>query len=135
VGDDMGKFDFNFDSDLTQQLERLENFDEIAQKVLGGATPILERHVKAETEKHKKSGDLYTSIKPSKPKKNQYGWYSTVKPTGKDKKGVRNMEKMAYLEYGTSNEDAHPVLTKALKDAEPEVTEKMQEIYNEAVKE
>jgi HK97 gp10 family phage protein len=131
----MGKFDFQFDAELTRQLERLENFDEIAPKILDGATPILEGHIKGEVSKHKKTGDMYNSIKPTKASKNEYGWFTVVRPTGKDKNGVRNMDKLAYLEYGTSKEAPTPVLTKAVKDAEPEVTEKMLELFNEAVSE
>ncbi len=46
---------------------------------------------------------------------------------------MRNAEKLVYMEYGTSTEPPTPVLTKALKDAEPAVTAKMQDIYNQEV--
>ena len=130
----MGRFDFQFDDTLTKQLEKLANFDEIAPKVLNGAVPILEKHVRAETAKHKKTGDLSDSIKKTGAIHNEYGWYVSVRPTGVDRNGVRNMEKMAHAEYGTSNQPPTPILSKAINDAKPEVTDKMQEIYNEAVK-
>lgn len=129
----MGKFDFNFDTELTRQLERLENFDEIAPKVIDEAVPIIERHVKSETSKHKLTGDMLDSIKTTKATKNEYGWFATVRPTGKDRNGVRNMDKMAHAEFGTSTQTPTPILTKATNDAQGEVAEKMQEIFNEAV--
>jgi HK97 gp10 family phage protein len=129
----MWKFDFQFETELTKQLEILSNFNEIAPKILGGAVEILEDEVKKETRKHRDTGDLYNSIKSSKAKKNKYGWFVSVYPSGKDKKGVRNMAKMAYFEFGTSKMPASPILTKALNNANSKVTDKMQELFNKAM--
>lgn len=131
----MGKFDFHFDAQLTRKLERLSNFDEIAERMLNESVPILERHVVAETSKHRRTGGLVNSIKKTSAYKNKYGWFVTVRPTGKDKKGVRNMEKMAYAEFGTSKQPPKPILTKAINDATDAVTEKMQQIFNEVIEE
>ena len=46
---------------------------------------------------------------------------------------VRNMEKMVYLEYGTSKQRATPVLSKATRRAEKDVISKMQEVFNREV--
>lgn len=98
------------------------------------AIPELLDNVKKETANHKQTGDMYNSIKATKAGKSQNGgYYATVRPTGKDSKGVRNMEKMVYLEYGTSAQPATPVLTKAIKDSENAVMEKMQEVFNRAI--
>lgn len=130
----MGKFDFQFDTELTKKIERLSNFDEIAVDMLTEASPILLSRVKNEVGKHKDTGDLYASIKlMKKPKKNQYGWFISVIPTGTDSKGVRNMEKLAHLEYGTSKIAPKPILTKALEDARDEVGESMQNTLNKWV--
>ena len=56
-----------------------------------------------------------------------------MRPTGRDEKGVRNMEKMVYMEYGTSKQEATPVLSPAVRKAEDPVTEKMQEVFNREV--
>jgi HK97 gp10 family phage protein len=129
----MGKFDFEIPTDFIKQLGKLADVDRIAPKMLNEALPILERNVKAEVSKHVVSGDLLKSIKMSKAKKNKYGYYASVTPTGTDKKGVRNMEKMVYLEYGTKNQPPRPTLTKAIKDSEKAVMEKMQEVFNREV--
>ena len=131
----MGKFDFHFDVKLTQQLERLKNFDEIAETMLIEATPILLRHVKGEVAKHKRTGDLLASIQQQrKPTKNDRGWFMSVLPTGKDRKGVSNMAKLVYLEYGTKSIRPKPILTKALNDAREEVNEKMMEVMERYTK-
>ena len=129
----MGKFDFEVPTDFLKQLGKLADVDRIAPKMLNEALPILERNVKAEVSKHVVSGDLLKSIKMSKAKKNKYGYYASVRPTGTDKKGVRNMEKMVYLEYGTSKQSPAPTLTKAIKDSEKAVLNKMQEVFNREV--
>ena len=46
---------------------------------------------------------------------------------------VRNMEKMIYLEYGTSKQRATPVLSRATRRAEKDVISKMQEVFNREV--
>jgi hypothetical protein len=139
----LGKFDFNFDDNLIKQLEKLGNYDVIAPKILKDAVPILEKAVVKETDKyHEWSQDmeLVNSIKPmQKPKKNDRGWYTTVRPTGTDSEGVRNMEKMAHLEFGYHSKygktiSPKPILTKALNNARDLVHEKLQESFNEAVK-
>jgi HK97 gp10 family phage protein len=129
----MGKFDFVIPTDFIKQLGKLADVDRIAPQMIDEAMPILERNVKSEVSKHIVSGDLLKSIKISKAKKNKYGYYASVRPTGKDKKGVRNMEKMVYLEYGTKKQPPRPTLTKAIKDSETAVLEKMQEVFNREV--
>lgn len=129
----MGKFDFEIPTDFIKQLGKLADVDRIAPQILNEALPILERNVKSEVSKHVVSGDLLKSIKMSKAKKNKYGYYASVRPTGTDKKGVRNMEKMVYLEYGTSKQSPAPTLTKAIKDSEKAVLNKMQEVFNREV--
>lgn len=127
----MGKFDFNIPDGFIRQLGRLADVDKYAPKMIDEAIPILERNVKNETSRHKRTGDMYKSIQHTKagPTK-KGGYFATVRPTGKDSKGVRNMEKMVYLEYGTSEQPATPVLTKAIKDSETAVLAKMQEVFN-----
>jgi HK97 gp10 family phage protein len=129
----MGKFDFEIPTDFIKQLGKLADVDRIAPQMLNEALPILERNVKSEVSKHVVSGDLLKSIKMSKAKKNKYGYYASVRPTGTDKKGVRNMEKMVYLEYGTKNQSPRPTLTKAIKDSEKAVLDKMQEVFSREV--
>ena len=49
------------------------------------------------------------------------------------KKAFVTWKKMVYMEYGTSKQDPTPVLTKAIKDSESAVLNKMQEVFNREV--
>lgn len=129
----MGVLDFEFDSNLTRQLEKLADYDKIAEKMLTEGIAIIESNVRREVANHIHTGDLEKSIKVTKPKKNQFGWYSTVLPTGKDKKGVRNVEKLIYLEYGTANQAPRPTMTKAVNNSKAAVNNKLQEIFDREV--
>lgn len=130
----MGKFDFQIDPAFLKQLGRLADVERVAPKMIDEAMPMLEGNVKSEVGKHKRTGDMVKSVKKTKAKKNKYGYYAVVRPTGKDRNGIRNMEKLAWAEYGTSQQSATPMLTKAIKDSEPAVLKKMQETFEREVK-
>ena len=105
--------------------------ERIAPVMLEEAAPILEQSVKKKAAGHKVSGDMLKSIKKTKVNRNQSGYYISVRPTGRDNKGVRNMEKMAALEYGVDGKQgATPVITPAAHEAETAVLDKMQEVFN-----
>lgn len=125
----VAKFDIDFPDELVRQLEKLENFDEIAEAMLTEAEPILREEITAEASTHKDFGDMVDSI-TSQIKKNAIGWFLTTYPRGKDRKGVRNMDKMMYIEYGTKDQPADPILSRAVRKAEPKVLKKMQEVFD-----
>lgn len=129
----MAIFDINGMNDLMRDLENLGRFDEIATKMIEESMPILEQEVRKEVSKYKDTGAMAASIKATGATAHNDGYYAAVRPTGKDAKGVRNMEKLAYLEYGTSREAARPVLTKAVNTAEPKVLKKQQEVFDREV--
>lgn len=127
----MGKFDFQIPVDFLKQLGSLADVDRYAPQMIDEAIPILEKSIKSEASKHKRTGDLVNSIKTNKAKKTKNGGYlASVHPTGVDRKGVSNMVKMVYAEYGTSKQTATPIITKAINDSESAVLEKMQEVFN-----
>jgi hypothetical protein len=103
---------------------------------------------------HTKTGDLWKSIEVFEPIKTKSGYwivgaYPSGRARGKLKKGVvykrsksgaissgkalYNNDKLYFLEYGTSKQQATPVIAKANHNAESKVLEKLQESYNEAV--
>lgn len=128
----MARFQFDFD-ELEKQILGLDNFDEIAPKIIEASIPTLKTNVITEMEKHKESGEMVESVKATKLKKGKNGWSTFVRPTGYDAKGVRNMEKLAHLEYGTSKQDAIPTLSVAVSKSEKPIAEIMQEVYNREV--
>lgn len=132
----MARFTVYSPDDIVKQLARAGKLDEIAPKMLEAAAPALvgttKRNLKTSIDEG--TGELVDSVKATKSKKKKDGgYYIQVAPTGTDKKGVRNIEKGAYKEYGTSKQTARPWIQKSLNDAEPSVVNKMQEVYNREV--
>ena len=126
----MGKFDFEIPTAFIRQLGKLEDVDRVAPIMINEAMPILERNLKTELSRHKKTSNMLDSVKKTKAGKVKGGGYfATVRPTGLDSKGVRNMEKLAWLEYGTSKQTPTPILTKAINDSDAPVLDKMQEVF------
>lgn len=131
----MGKFSFNIPDDFIKQLGKLSDIDSIAPQMIDEAMPILAENLKSELAKHKRTGDMLDSVKKTKAGKTKNGGYfAVVRPTGKDRKGVRNMEKLAHAEYGTKKQPPTPILTKAIKDSEKAVLSKMQEVFEREIK-
>lgn len=131
--------------------ELASDIDELAKDCVNAATPTLanvlknnisaaanrnekDRKTGARTGKPYSTGELAQSIVPTEAKTNAYGNFAAVRPVGSDKNGVRNGEKLAYLEYGTSKQEAHPVMAKSIAQAEPQTKEIIQERFNEHVK-
>ena len=127
-------FDINGVDDLMKDLSYLET-ERIAPMMLSEGGEILEKEVRARDKIHWKTVDMYSSIKSTGAMRNNNGYYLCIRPTGKGRSKVWNMEKMVYLEYGTQKEQARPVLSAAVRSAQPKVIEKMQEVFDrEAVR-
>ena len=151
-------FEFNFDEEFLSDMSNMEEqTDEVCEKMLQEAVPILVNSLKATIRsKHYDTGELCNSIKAFEPWKKKDGtWEVNASPTGKTKKlkktkvtyarsksgtvssgtALFNSDKLFYLENGTTTQPAKPVLDTAVKNAESSVFEKMQQIYNEVTKE
>lgn len=113
------------------------DIDEIAKDCIDAATPTLTKalqdNISAAANRGYSTGELARSIAPTKAKTNAYGNFAAVRPVESGVNGVRNGEKLAYLEYGTSKQEAHPVIAKAIAQAEPQIKEIIQERFNEHV--
>ena len=120
--------------DLMSGLNDLQ-IELIAPELLKSGEPILEANVMRHASSHHVSGDMIKSIKPTKTIHKNDGYSIVIRPTGKDKKNVRNMEKMAYLEYGTSKQSATPVITPAVGESEDPVCEAVQKKFDDLTKE
>lgn len=136
----MGKFDFEIDPGFIESLGKMADIDRLAPKMIDEAMPILTDNIKSGLSKH---GSLSGTIKAKKAGVSRGGgFYAFTGPTGTDEKGVRNMEKAVYLEYGTSKERGsgrkdrqppRPWVHKAIGASEAQVLEKMQEVFNREV--
>lgn len=122
---------------LEDELKKYDDPDDIAAKVVDTASPILVETVKEmikTTTFSDSSGNLADSIQATGAKINGYGCFAAVRPTGRDRKGVRNGEKMAYREYGTSKQPAKPILKKAVRKSEKKCLEIMQKTFEDVTK-
>lgn len=126
----MARFDIEGFDDILAQLDRMACFDEVAPKMMEAGMDVLQEEIIAEASKHQDTGAMVASIKPTGLMTGYGGgYYMCTRPTGKDKKGVRNMEKLVYLEYGVKGRPATPVITSAVLRAEPRVLQAMREVF------
>jgi HK97 gp10 family phage protein len=151
----MAYFNVEFPDNLMKQITKMDN-DDVSRRILKESTPILAKSVQDVIRaEHSETGDLWRSIEAFEPYRTHDGvWISSACPTGRAKgqmkkgkvyarsksgtmtkgQALYNNDKLWFLEYGTSKQPATPILTKATKNAQQAVIEKMQEVYNEAVK-
>ena len=111
--------------ELEKMLKRLSQPERMAIKAVDAAAPVLERALKTAIENATSddaTGALAGSIESTRARQNELGVFSAVRPTGKDSKGVRNGEKLAYLEYGVRShgQPPRPVRATAVAMAEAE---------------
>ncbi len=129
----MGRCKVNMQQNLMDLLATLEeNTDQICINAINEALPTAEKTLKEECAKHniskydKTKGELVESIKVFSAKKNKYGTFGGVGPTGEDSKGVKNGLKLGILEYGKEGQPSTPVCTPAANRIEGEVEELIQ---------
>ena len=130
----MAKFEVNIPTDLMREIEKLNNTDAMIKELLESedvSRPLVDSFV-GELQNHKDTGALIGSVKKLV-KKNKYGWFMVVRPTGKDKKGVRNMEKLMTLEFGSKTQPARPLVDRATKNAESAVIQALERKLNDYI--
>lgn len=129
--------------EFLKEISMLDKAEEIIPKMLTESAQILTNEVKKVLVKHKQTGDMINSVKPSKVKRGKNGgYYLIISPTGSSKKRLaksgamrsrkdseRNMEKLAILEFGSSKQEATPVIGDAVKAAYEDVSRKLEEVY------
>ena len=130
----MASFEVSGFDELLTTLERLGKFDEVAPKMMEAGMEKLQKEVVSAAEEHKDTGAMAQSIKPTGVEAGYSGgYYMCTRPTGKDKKGVRNMAKLCYLEFGVKGRAATPIITKAVSRAESQVVRAMKEVFENEV--
>lgn len=141
----MANLTVDFSGDLEKQLTALAQTDEIAQDILEAASGPLVESLKQQCGKHRRTGKMADSIKASKVGKfKDGGHYIVIRPTGKStqyvdsngktrkrSKPVRNMELLAYIEYGTKKQPKQPLIANACRDASNRCTDILQAKYAE----
>jgi hypothetical protein len=137
----MAHISFTGFEELDTIMQKLAEPEKMAIKAVDEAAPILEKSLRsavaAAANRGYATGELEGSIRATKAKENDMGVFSVVKPEGSDKTGLRNVEKMAYLEYGVASrgQAAHPVRQKAINDAQSACISAMERVISEEVEE
>ena len=134
----MAAFTLDGLDDFMKIIEKVGNLDELAPQMINAATPVVEKELKQNirdaADRGYATGELESAIHATKAKQNEYGYFAAVGATGVDSKGVRNNEKLAYLEYGVDGRQApHPVMQKTINDSESECMDIMQAVFNEGI--
>lgn len=146
----MAQFDVHGFDEIMATLSRFGRFDDVAPKMMDAGMEVLQKEVVEEASKHKNTGEMVASIKPTGLSKSANGsYYMCTRPTGyasgkmrnsrkshgegTGKRRLRNMEKLVYLEYGVKGRPATPVIKKAVIRAEPEVMRAMREVFEREV--
>lgn len=126
---------FETDVSLDELMTSLTSVDieAIAPLALEQSAPIVEKKLVQLSEPHKRTGAMVKSIKAQKANKSGDGYSIFVGASGVDRKsGIRNMEKMAFLEFGVRahNQPATPVITPTIRATHDDVCDSMQETFN-----
>lgn len=126
---------FETDISLEELMQSLTSIDieAIAPLALEQSAPIVQKKLVQLSEPHKKTGAMVKSIKAQKANKNKDGYSIFVGASGVDRKtGIRNMEKMAFLEFGvrSHNQPATPVITPTIRATHDDVCDSMQDVFN-----
>lgn len=132
-------------SEVDKMFNKLMHPEGMAIKAVNAAAPVIEKNMKAEIAsaanrvdgkgRPYSTGELAASVSATDARENAYGVFSAVRPTGKDKKGTRNAEKMAYLEYGvaTHGQEPHPIRQKVIRQSEEKCLKIMKEVIDSEV--
>jgi len=133
----MAQFTYYPDQEFLKQLNKLAD-EKLIERVLktGGSmmVPVLKSNIRSAVKNS--TGALEKSVKVSNVKTDREGNKCVyVLPTGKDKDGVSNMAKLAYIEYGVRkyNRAPKPLILRTIKDSQVNVEKAMQEKLEELI--
>ena len=129
----MAKFETDIGIDELMTSLTSVDIEALAPVALEQSAPIVEKKLVQLSEPHKKTGAMVKSIKAQKANKSGDGYSIFVGASGVDRKtGIRNMEKMAYLEFGvrSHNQPSTPVIVPAVRATHDDVCDSMQDVFN-----
>ena len=134
-------------SEVDKMFNKLMHPETMAVRAVDAAVPVIEKNMKARIKsvanrvdgkgRPYSTGELAASVSATDARENAYGVFSAVRPIGEDAKGMRNVEKMAYLEYGVAShgQEPRPIRQKVINESEGECLKIMKDvIYSEVDK-
>lgn len=135
----MAHINFTGFDELDKVMKNLAEPEKMAIKAVDAAAPVLEKALSAAiasaADRGYATGNLASSVETTKAQENNLGVFAVAKPEGLNRKGLRNVEEMAYLEYGvrSRNQAPRPVRDRAASAAESACVSAMEAVINEEV--
>lgn len=128
----MARFDGEgFDELVADLKDKSELMGEAADEILSAGAKVVADCWKSAAEKSglRDTGDMIESIKPSKITESSGVKSIDVLPQGKDRKGVRNVEKAYINHYGAKKIKATHFVTDAIDQAEVAAVDAMADVW------
>lgn len=127
--------DFSASVDLSEIIpEALQNED-LAKEMVKAGQEILQRAIKTNAGRHKRTGSMANSIKAKAPTSTKSGGVvGSVTFMGKDKNGMNNAQKALWLDYGTKHINGTAFVRSAVKSSESAISEAMEQVFNSKAK-
>lgn len=127
--------DFSASVDLSEIIpEALQN-ENLAKEMVKAGQEILQRAIKNNAQKYKKTGSMANSVKAKAPTLTRSGGVvGSVTFTGKDKNGMNNAQKALWLDYGTKHINGTAFVRSAVKSSESAILQAMEQIFNQKAK-
>lgn len=126
----MAKLSFDGLDDVVKQMEKMGQMGgKVAEEMLLAGAAEMEKAWQESIRRfgHVKYGDMLKSVGSTKIKPVKTGGKTLeVYPKGKDRKGVRNVEKAFILHYGKKGLDASHFVEAAEKEGEPKAAAAME---------
>ncbi len=131
----MASFLCDFPMELEKQMLALQMAGESAAigRMLAAGGEEVKKQMESQLASHRDTGSMVSNVKTTKAKHNDKGYFVVTRPTGKDRKGVRNMAKLAYLHYGTSKQPGTGIVIKSVNRSQTPAVAAMQIVYNKEV--
>ena len=123
----------------------VRGYEKMAKAAIEAAVPILvskeKQALSTAIANHPRKGErlstgsLVGSVEPTEVKKNDLGYYSVARPTGRNAHGTRNGAIAAYLEYGTPKMAPSPWRESCKNLAENDCVKAMEEEIDRCIEE
>ena len=123
--------DFSASVDLGDVIPEALSNENLAKEMVKAGQEILERAIKNNAQKYKRTGAMVNSVKSKTPSINKNGdIVGNVSFTGKDKNGMSNSQKALWIDYGTRHINGTAFVRSAVKSSESAVSRAMEQVFN-----
>ena len=127
--------DFSASVNLEDIIPEALQDENLAKEMVRAGQEILQRTIKSNAQKYKKTGSMANSVKAKAPTASRSGGVvGSVTFTGKDKNGMNNAQKALWLDYGTKHINGTVFVRSAVKSSEGAISQAMEQVFNSKVK-